>query len=142
MKHPHKSRAGSGVILTFSAILLLALMSLPGCNGDDRPGRVEHVITITPDGSHCKLAGDGGGATVTVDVGDWVIWKNEYGSDVSLIFGDAKRLFGVYKAVVYANSDLELRVRNDADSDINGHSYNVPCAATHPGPKIIVNPPS
>lgn len=139
MQHPSKSRFESALIFVVLAAVTLALMPLTGCNGDECPCPVEHTIVITTEGSHCKLTGESG-TDVTANVGEWVVWDNQHGSDVQLNFGSSYRLFGVHQAIVYANSTLELRVRNDADAI--AHEYNVPCASTHPGPKIVVNPPN
>jgi hypothetical protein len=138
MKHPLNPLTGTGIVLAVLAVCVVALIWLNGC--EDCPDPVVHTIVITTEGSHCKLSADDGGASVTVNIGEWVKWKNEYGSDVILNFGSSKRLFGVLKAVVYANSELELRVPVGAES--GSHEYNVPCATTHPGPVIVVNPPN
>lgn len=136
----HRSRRISGIIPALLAALLLALTPLLGCDGDCPPDPVKHTIVITTDGTHCKLTGETG-SDVTVNPGEWVVWDNQHGSDVLLNFGTARRLFGVHNAVVYPNSKLELRVRDDAAYD-SPHQYTVPCAASHPGPVIVVNPPN
>lgn len=139
MQYPHKSRPGSGIVLPILTVFLLALPVLIGCNGDCPDEPVKHTITIVSDGTNCKLVGEAG-TDVSVNPGEWVVWKNQYGSDVELFFGHTNRLFGVTEAVVYNNSELQLMILEGADPE--SHSYDVPCAETQPGPKIVVNPPN
>ncbi len=106
---------------------------------DQRVTTPEQVITITREGTTCKLSDSSNNIDVPVQRGEWVIWRNEYGTDVELTFG-TRRLFGVRSAVAYADgAPLRLLVRDDAELDT--HKYNTNCGSTLPGPGIIVNPP-
>jgi hypothetical protein len=105
------------------------------------PAPVEHVITIATDGTICKLTDANGNIDVGVKPGEWVIWVNNFGSDVELTFG-TQRLFGVRSAIAYASASeepLRLKVRRDAVLDT--HKYNTNCGTTLPPPGIVVNPP-
>jgi hypothetical protein len=141
------------------AVAWLLVMVLAGCNGGNGepavtetpeetitppPAAADHQLFITVDGPKCKVADAGGNVDIHVQAGDWVVWTNNYGSDVQLTFGPSKRLFGVLKAIVYADgSPLRLQVREDANlNDGDPHKYNTNCGATLPGPGIIVDPPN
>ncbi|MBI4719995.1 MAG: hypothetical protein HY770_01930 [Chitinivibrionia bacterium] len=149
-----------------SMILLLILLSAygggTGCNGSDKPDTVyvhdtvfvatgtqdqtppygvEHHIYVTRDGQRCKIADANDNTEIAVNPQDLVTWHNEYGSDVQLNFGGSARLFGVLKAIVYADGPpLSLAVRPDAEATRHGYQGN--CGATEPPPVIIVNPPN
>jgi hypothetical protein len=102
---------------------------------------VEHIITIKSDGQRCSIVDENDNTQISVNPEDRVTWKNELGSDVQLNFGMSKRLFGVLRAIVYADGPpLTLTVRPDAESGEHGYTDN--CGSTQPGPVIIVNPPN
>jgi hypothetical protein len=90
---------------------------------------------------------DGAGHPVEVIPGDWVIWINEVGRQVTLRFSPDMRLFGVTEAILYeGNEPLELKVRSDAEftTPQKRHWIRIagPCVSQAPPPEIIVTPPN
>ena len=77
---------------------------------------------------------------VTARPGEWIVWQNGTGRNVTLLYRMENRLFGVKEAVVYAEGEpLKLQVRPDAV--VGEHRYDPDCGTTEPGPIIIVPPP-
>jgi hypothetical protein len=94
----------------------------------------------------CEVVDSQKATAIEVPRGDWVVWNNQYGEDVLLVFGPRPSLFGVSVAVAYSSGDpLKLQLRGDAPqgrweyrvSDMSGH----PIPMTQPAPIIIVPPP-
>jgi len=110
---------------------------------------IEHLITIEreqEDQAKCScidaLRASQGSRVQRTDAkrGEWIVWENKTGADVTLKFGMSQRLFGVKEAIVYATGEpLKLRIRSDAV--FADHPYEPQCDVTQPGPVIIVTPP-
>ena len=118
-------------------MVVLTLLGTAGCNKN----APEHKLFVRSTGQGvCQIVDADGNAEISVNRGDWVVWQNDFGTDMKIEFGPLKRLFGVLTAVSYANADpLRLQVR--ADAETGEHRYRHEAGTGQPGPGIIVNPP-
>ena len=125
------------VSVTLAVAVTSLVILLGSCDGE-----TTHKFIIKNDGGICKIVDESDNLDITVHPGDWVVWENQYGSDVELIFPPATtRLFGVQKATSYSSGDqLKLQIREDADTG-STFKYDTNCGTTLPGPGIIVCPP-
>ena len=142
-------------MIRFAQIALCAFVVLavagcpPGDNGDDsnlKATVTSHYILIKA----CDTVVDAKDPTsrkTRVPHGEWAVWINESNDDVTLEFGNVRKLFGVESKTILAGARDSLQVLQDAHpTDRNSppfeHEYRPKCfGGTQPGPVIIVPPP-
>lgn len=126
----------------FVVLLSTALLS---CSS--KPDRTAYTVATDPDHyiiiKACDQITDGYDPTsqaTTIPQGEYAVWLNQSGQEVTLQFGNAYTLFGVEMLVVPAWDQRSLQVLPKAD--VRSHDYRSECVGgTQPGATIIVTRP-
>lgn len=116
-----------------AVLLAISFLVMIGCV-------TRHHVYITKVGDKCQIADKDGNIKFPAKRGDYIVWHNQLDVDTALNFPQHGRLFGVIRAIAYAEGELlELRILPDAQYET--FQFEADCGMTVPPPEIIVTPP-